>query len=549
MPTVICDHRFEPFTSFRYGLTNGPVQHHLFFLCGLLLICASAVFIGAVHTRQYGHDIFVLLENGWRVINGQRPHLDYASAFGPLISLIVALGLKLSNYTVDGIGYGSAVFAFFIGMWSYLIGHGRLRPSVQILLSLCLACLVVAPYALGSGATKSSHAMLYNRYGYALLSLILFEAFLSAGYKRGLCEWLGGVSSGAAIALSLFLKASYFIVALILLFGIALLFWRLSRRRLFGLVLGFSIVSLSFLAYLNFDIRAVLCDLQMTAKAKSGSLSFALMFEKIKANAVYYPAILSLTYASFLVIENDRSCWRLIQLSLLGSLVFAADMLLLFTNAQWVELPLVAVLALLMMNYVTSKIAESNKSRSILVKYYYIAVMFIGLMIFLPRIGRDVSGIIYGAGQKMRPSDIGPVVRFTESRLRPLLLYDVASTPNANGSQYTIYINDGVALLKRASSPDDKVITMDMTNPFPYAMDRQPPTGGIACAAYKGSLDDTNHPSDEKYFGNADIVMVPKHHALDNVFYDGFYKIYEPGLNQRFSLTAETDWWYLYRRK
>src|SRR5665811_2269233 len=44
---------------------DGAVQRRVCVLACLLSICGIAAFIGAVPTRQYGHDIFVLLDNGW----------------------------------------------------------------------------------------------------------------------------------------------------------------------------------------------------------------------------------------------------------------------------------------------------------------------------------------------------------------------------------------------------------------------------------------------------------------------------------------------------
>ena len=56
--------------------------------------------------------------------------------------------------------------------------------------------------------------MIYNRYGYALLGLMLLETFEAARGARGRNsdEWIGGISTGAALSLTLFLKASYFLV-------------------------------------------------------------------------------------------------------------------------------------------------------------------------------------------------------------------------------------------------------------------------------------------------------------------------------------------------
>jgi hypothetical protein len=90
---------------------------------------------------------------------------------------------------------------------------------------------------------------------------------------------------------------------------------------------------------------------------------------------------------------------------------------------------------------------------------------------------------------------------------------------------------------------------MDMMNPFPYAMGRRPAIGGIAAAAYNLTLSDRHSPSDNRYFGNADVVIVPKQPASPGIFYDGFYRIYESALHRRFRLAVESDMWYLYRRK
>src|SRR5258708_38437819 len=117
------------------------------FFAGMALICGATSLMGAVPTRLFGHDIFFLLDNGWRVINGQRPHLDYYSPWGPVTFLVVAAGLKISGYSVDGIGYGNALAAFIMGSWTFYVAKNRLTPPLRLLLSFFLAVLVAAPYA------------------------------------------------------------------------------------------------------------------------------------------------------------------------------------------------------------------------------------------------------------------------------------------------------------------------------------------------------------------------------------------------------------------
>ena len=71
------------------------------FLVCLLIICGATAFIGAVPTRICGHDAFFLLDNGWRIICGQRPHLDFFSPWGPVTFLVVGMGLTLADFSVE----------------------------------------------------------------------------------------------------------------------------------------------------------------------------------------------------------------------------------------------------------------------------------------------------------------------------------------------------------------------------------------------------------------------------------------------------------------
>ncbi|MGC2108659.1 MAG: hypothetical protein WA655_04035, partial [Candidatus Korobacteraceae bacterium] len=189
------------------------------YFIGLAFLCGATAFIGAVPTRIFGHDVFLSLDNGWRVINGQIPHVDFVSSWGPVWYLASALGLSLSGHSANGIGYGNAIVALIVGCWSFFLSRNRLTSSARILLGFFLAALVAAPYPLGFPFYLSSHAMVYNRYGYALLGLILLECLAPArdsedGREEG---WIGGISTGAALGLALFLKASYVLMAAVVI--------------------------------------------------------------------------------------------------------------------------------------------------------------------------------------------------------------------------------------------------------------------------------------------------------------------------------------------
>jgi hypothetical protein len=174
--------------------------------------------------------------------------------------------------------------------------------------------------------------------------------------------------------------------------------------------------------------------------------------------------------------------------------------------------------------------------------------LLLASLLFLPQFTSDLMALPIAAARKIRPPS-GCAVRLTESRVASLILCDNSDDRAANGSDYTTYINDGAALLRGYSKPTDKVLTMDMQNPFPYVLGWLPPRGGLASTRFNYTLSAQFRPSFNEYFGDATLVMVPKHPALRPQDFDGFYEIYSPTLEQRFDLMAESDWFRLYKRK
>ena len=327
----------------RESIRHQPSQLLVPFFAGVAVICGVTAFIGAVPTRIYGHDIFVWLAGGWRVITGQRPHIDFASPFGPFMFLISGLGLTISHHTADGIGYGSAIMALLVGTWSYFLGRNRLTSAPQMILGFFLAALVAAPYPLGLSPFMSSHAMLYNRYGYALVGIILLEVFKPArpSKSKQYDGWVGGVSTGVALGLTLFLKASYFFVSLILIGVISLLLRRLTRQRIFGIIAGFSLVAICMLAYLRFDVSAMMADLRMAAGARASALKSPV--GALLTHASVLLGVVLFAISTTLFFSNRVPQWRGLKLIIIGALLFFADISLLISNAQFGDFPLTAV--------------------------------------------------------------------------------------------------------------------------------------------------------------------------------------------------------------
>jgi len=523
----------------------------LFFVT-LIVICASCAFIGAVPTFVYGHDDFFLLENGWRALNGLRPHIDFWSPWGPLTFLVTALGLRLSHASANGIAYGNSIFALLVGLWTYRVSRDRLQQTPRALVALYASALACAPYPVGMAPMALSHAMTYNRYGYALLVPLLVECVQRRDKTATDAEeWLGGISTGAAVALALFLKASYFIVGLGFLVA-SLLFWIPGVRRFFGVLAGFSVVTFLGLAYLRFNLAAMLRGLHMAAGARAQSFSLITPVYNVAMHLVPLYCVLGLTIVATFMKPRCADVSKQSYLPVAAIIVYFADIALLSTNAQSAGLPLLGAFAIIVANQVADAKKNSPSSAQLFTLPYYASVLLISGLLFLPQFTSDIVALPIAAARKIHPPP-GCATRFTETGVSDLMLCDRPDGDPAqrwsNGSNYTAYVDDGVALLRTCCKPTDKVLVMDMQNPFPYVLRWVPPRGGLAATAFNYTLSDRFRPSIDEYFGDATVVMIPKHPAFLRQHSEGFYKIYGPAVEERFRLIAESDWFWLYKRQ
>ena len=526
-------------------------KYNIIFIISLLIVFLTAICTGTAPTRKYGHDIFFLLDNGWRVYNGQVPHVDFTSAWGPVTFLIIGFGMLLTNGSVESVGYGSATFGLVIGLWSYYLCGSRVNAIVRLYLSLFMVLLIVAPFPIGGNLKDSSHAMVYNRYGYALLGLIIIEIYVySVTKNKKINEIFYGFSTGVVISIIFFLKFSYFIGAIVLI-GYALFRNKVNLNYMIGLVCGSIISTLGFLFFINFDCHSLFNDLLMAIESRTNRFSLKEIIKKIIPNV---PLILFLILNYFMIknrINNNLFCDISCFLKSWNSTIFVVlfvDILIFYGNAQYWNLPLsiifCALLADSFLNYNKINVINAQDGSCVNKRIIAPSVLYFSIFFYI-----NIAGMGYALLTKYTLTSFDQIEKFNEARLESLILLDDESMPTINGKIYVRYINDGIDLLKINSATDEKILTLDMFNPFSYALGRIPVKGGLAAAAYDYTISDNYHPSDKKFFGDADIIMVPKILVTHNEYFDGFYKIYEASLKEKFILASESKLWKMYRRK
>ncbi|MGP8246330.1 MAG: hypothetical protein ACLQVN_17650 [Bryobacteraceae bacterium] len=512
----------------RAGLTRADVV----FLGGLAAICGLAVAVGLAPLRVFEHDTFFALDGAYRVLRGQVPHRDFSSAWGPLTFLMDAAGLKLSGMRPAGLGYANAAWGAVVAIWAYGIARPRLSSGLACAAGIYTLLLTVAPFALGYSPLAFSHAMAYNRYGFALLGIMLMEASEPGGVP-------GAFSSGAAWALLAFLKISYAVMAVpVLLLGWA--FREAPARRFWWLCGGAGVVTLLALGYLRFDLADMLRDLAAAASGRSRSW---------RPGEMLNPA--SVAEAIPLVLLAAVCGWKSrrapgLRVAAIAAVTLAVSGVLLSTNHQAESLPLAGYAAMVLASGALARWAMPRK----------IGVLLLMGLSVVP-LALENGAALAGAAMEESRLRGAAADRLACARGRAMDFEPVASsmTSETGGPAYVDALNDGLDLIRRRAEPGAGVVAMDMFNPFDYLLDRRPPRGGIVAAAYNYAFSDAIHPSAGRFFGDARYAMVRKYstavedYEIEAYHVRGLERIYGRALRERFRMVEETAHWELWERR
>ncbi|HEY1219421.1 MAG TPA: hypothetical protein VGF03_10820 [Bryobacteraceae bacterium] len=518
-------------------------------IAAVVLACGLAAFIGMPVLRQFEHDVFFSLDNAYRISQGQIPHRDFASAFGPLFFLIEAAGLTISGMRPAGIGYANALFGALIAIWTYLAVRTRLAPVPAGALGVYAVLLITAPFSLGYNPLAFSYAMGYNRYGYALLGIILVECGVQA-LRTDAHERQGSgraFSIGVAWALLAFLKISYAMVAVPFL--IVWLWCGADRgRRSVALCGGFGVVAAILLCYLRFDFTDMFRDLAEAASARR----LTWQPRSILSPAVVIESIPLLLLAAVLTAGTGEAPWRRVRLWLFVLLTVGVGGFLLSTNHQSMSLPLGGFAAVVLVDAAIARRDSgggADRPRRLL-------ALFLAALCFLPLAMMNAVSLAAASWERYRGPEAA-AVRLNSERGASMIFGPVESsmTSETGGPAYVEVLNDGLELIRTRAEPGVGVMTIDVLNPFNYLLSRPSPRGGMATAVYHLTFSDAAHPSAERFFGDARYVLVRKYSQavqdfpIEDYLIQGLLRTYQPALEQRFRLVEETGHWSLWRRK
>ena len=503
----------------------------------LYVSCVAAFGTGPMN--QDGNDALLLLDGGWRILNGQIPHRDFYLALGPLQYMIAAGGMWVTGCTPKGLSVGIAVAGACVGIWGWRISRPRMRIVPALLVSAWLVLTATCPAPLDSTPNAVSCAMIYNRLGYALLAIVLVECAFA--YERS--TFWGGVSSGTVVALLLILKLNFFGAAVLLLL-VTVPLRKEELRRWWGILVGAAAVFALFCLYLRFALRAFYADMWMALHSRSEGLSFRKIVGALPGSCEAFTLFLFTVLTVLLIIPGGFRRSQGVRTILLACATIAVSGLLRSTNALETGFHLMAFWVVVLVAQLAAAYPIAKEKAAIAV----LAAIGMG----------GLAAQFYGDGVSMAallkyrmPAKWSTGMSIAAYKMDGLRFFD---DPDGsihfadNGRSYAKCVSDGVRLLESSSRPDEKVATIGFHNPFSYAMRRKPAKGGSTWLLLGNNIATAYLPAPQRVFGDADLVMEPHYTSSHEISDLMIEEAYRPYLQEHYSLVGRSEYWTLYRR-
>jgi hypothetical protein len=507
-------------------------------------VCLLEIVLGSMPTRIYSVDLFIFLDGAWRVDSGQVPHQDFFAGFSVLLWKPLQLAFNVSGFDLEGLGLARALFTAVIGAWTFLLVRRRLTPILVLLVTFVAVALVSAARPLGVSASMFSHAMFYNRVGYALLFIVVLECLYLARFWAPAADRLWfGFSTGMAIACLALLKVS-FLVPAVLLLGVGVALWGTTRRHLLGIAAGGLVVLGLAIALLGFTPAPWISEMADLAQARDDSM-FGTLRDIVRAELLPLTLMSAGVGAGIAVAASlDRAVAIRYVIATLA--VAAADVYCRATNAQAGDLPLSALWCVLGVLLIAAAATE-RRSAFRPPRYAASVVSLVCLLVLtLPLVGKDVVSLA-GAAYVSATDPAAP--RIESDRLASWTTEawrGDAMFLNSNGPRLVAITNDGLRLVKHNTRANESVGSVTSVNRFSSALGRPPAPGGAPWIHLDNNFSSTNPPDAKRLFGTPDVLMVQRYESVDGS--KPLLEVY-PDLLQDYERVTTSRYWMLYRRR
>lgn len=532
-------------------------------IVGVLLAYAALLLLllllpGRTYLGNYSNDFMIFVDGAYRIVVGQIPNRDFHTPLGPIAFLLPGLGLWAGGGMGAMMPIATAAFTILFAPLLLYVVATRLPLGWALAFGVFMLLLVIVPLNPGEPPDRTSFAMFYNRFCWAMLStLFLMTLRDKSGAQR---PWLDAAVMSALLLLMFYLKVNYAAVGLG--FTLGLVFLRDTRRAaLLALVMtaaGVLLIELFWSATGNY-----IADIRVAAQA-SGTWrgSVFTLGRYVIDNLSDFMLVAGIM--SVALLRGARPMHLLF-----ASYMAVTGILLLNQSAQGVQIitlipaALVAILA-------PGKTTVRDHFWPTLVGALVIAALV------TPPAARNILALGYEVVKAAQAPSNDPLYEQLDgvithetgsSDLTPSLaeLVDVYRTGIAdietvnmlrhsprrhpiNQTEYLRSLEEARQVLQSDPKLTGRVFAFDMANPLNALAGRTPPTGVDAWNHLRRTFSPDIYRAPELEFANVDVVMWPKM-PVELTTFQAMRKLYGPYVGSHYELVTESTYWRAYRRK
>lgn len=492
----------------------------------------------------YLQDLGILVDAGWRFVQGQMPHRDYVSPLGPAYALYAGLpqylfGAEYASYT-----HAQTVFGSIVSMLSYLLLFKKLGIPTAVIYSLIVGVVGAGTYHIGGPPILTTFATVYNRHLWSFLMILapvfLLKACVSDdGSRRNqVLVCFQGFVVGVIIAVLFFYKINFWIAALLMLAaGLALKTAPTQTKMWIAIFVGYLLCSLAFLWAISWRLDAMLRDLTFAAAGRnSGWMQDSFYFDPLRVIMVnMVPLLISLLFVIYVYVY--RGCRH----SIAALIVLIGGFGLMTTNANGSGLGIPLLITCLLICCFPE--ASVSRGRSMLESFLLWGIFGIVAIAYFvwPQVVSWSSWV-----------NVSKIVRESRQPLpatgTPLEgLYD--SSDNMWGPQFWPRIREGVSLIRNSTDGKSTLLYVDFTNIFNFAAAARSPQGTFLWVDHLSTFGSSpgGYIDPDQMFADVDFVMFPKYPLVPEVI-KRWLQLYEQTMNRLFIKVAETDNFLLFSR-
>ena len=488
---------------------TGSASRRSFLLAFVLLavvlagLGALVCWLGSPLMNGCPWDVPVVLDGAWRILSGQVPHRDFYNFLGDMPFYMTALGMKLGGPCASAIDYGNVVLMAALVLPAFAVARRRTSALPALLFCIFLALLVITPRPLGNPYDYTDHAMMYNRYGEAVLSLLGLIIFLPprTGWGRSWRDRAEAVLAGLSLVALLGCKMNYFVMGLVFFGAACGLGLGRGGWPLWSLTAAVVFLAMA-LALTGIPLSDLIDDYRMGASNNFGNRVHPFLKHAAK-EILFLPLLLLLIYEVRLGQAGGEDQPRPWQYTAVVVILFGGGLLLLSSNSQPGEMPLLALAVLYGTELILRQAVPPGEAPLFAAARHLGAILVLSLFL-LPPIATELKTFRCLADRQIQKDWDSPAA------LQTTHLNDFRfvrhGTHEHEMQDYMGELTEGMELLRRYASPEIRLNALIFSDPFHLALGWRPSTGGTISLCHV-SCTQRFHPPLARLLGNATHIL------------------------------------------